>query len=316
MRSFSSGSFGRSDDPWFRVGNIDVSTTIGLVGFGIISVFIYVAEGNTRALSKFFWMTTRDFGFLTGGSVLEGQIWRLVTWPLFLEPGARVFWSLILFAVFYMLGSQLEASMGRRPFALFLGTITVVTPIVMTVVEVLTGINGVVAGLRYLEFAVLIGFALVWPEARFMFGIPAWVIAAVIVGVETLQTVADRNWYGLMFGACVVALALLLMRSMGFAEQAEWIPRAPLPAFYRTQPSYGQAYGYTPTSTKPSKPKRGRHRRNLRSVSPANKHGADPSDTEIDALLDQVANQGLDSLSKAQRKQLEAYSKRLRDRDK
>ena len=37
-------------------------------------------------------------------------------------------------------------------------------------------------------------------------------------------------------------------------------------------------------------------------------------DMEIDALLDQVAERGLDSLTKDQRKRLEEHSKRLRKR--
>ena len=37
-------------------------------------------------------------------------------------------------------------------------------------------------------------------------------------------------------------------------------------------------------------------------------------DMEIDALLDQVAERGLDSLTKDQRKRLEDHSKRLRKR--
>ena len=38
------------------------------------------------------------------------------------------------------------------------------------------------------------------------------------------------------------------------------------------------------------------------------------ADMEIDSLLDQVAEQGLDSLTKDQRKRLEEHSKRLRKR--
>jgi hypothetical protein len=304
MRSFNAGSFGQSDDPWFRVGDVGVTTTLALIGTGVASLFIYVVEGGARGFSKYFWMVTQSTGL---GSPLDGQIWRIFTWPLVLEPGARVFWTLILFAIFFMLGSQVEAKMGRIPYTAFLAAITVVPAVLMIVVEVLTGIDGGVGGLRYLEFAVLIAFALAWPAARFWPGLPAWVIAAGIVVIEALQTVADRNWYGLLFGALVVALALILTRSMGHAEDADWIPRAPLPAVFA--PSYG--YG---RPSRPSRPSRSRRRSNLRPVAPPDPVESDLADMEIDALLDQVATEGLDSLTKEQRKKLEDHSKRLRKR--
>ena len=77
----------------------------------------------------------------------EGQIWRLVTWPLPTEPSL---WTLLLVAVFWMLGSQLEALMGRMRFTFFLLVLTVVPALVMTALE-FTDIFGFAYGLRYVE---------------------------------------------------------------------------------------------------------------------------------------------------------------------
>ncbi len=116
MRSFSSGSFGRSNDPWFRVGDVGVTTTIALTAMGVFSIFVYVAEGSSRALSKYFWLTPRGISSVFGPSVSEGGVWRLFTWPLFLDNQTRVLNAVILIAIFYMLGSRVEEVMGRIRF--------------------------------------------------------------------------------------------------------------------------------------------------------------------------------------------------------
>jgi hypothetical protein len=304
MRSFSSGSFGRNNDPWFRVGDVGVTTTIALTAMGAFSIFLYVIEGNQRTLSKYFWLTPRGISTAAGPSVTEGGVWRIVTWPLFLEPGARIFFAAILIAIFYMLGSRVEEVMGRIRYARFLGFIIVLPAIAVVVLDLGLGIQGVAGGLRFPELAVLVAFALIYPEARFFFGLPAWGIAVGIVVIEALQTTADRNWFGLLLGTFVVGLATLLVRAMGLAQSATWIPHIPLPA------SLGGSAQRSPGRSRPS---RARRKSNLRSVAPDPVQD-DLADMEIDALLDQVANEGLDSLTKAQRKRLEEHSKRMRKR--
>jgi len=306
MRSFSSGSFGRSNDPWFRVGDVGVTTTIALTAMGVFSVFVYVAEGSSRALSKYFWLTPRGFSDLLGPSVAEGGVWRLFTWPLFLDNQTRVLNAVILIAIFYMLGSRVEEVMGRIRYTRFILFIIVLPAVAVTALDLGLGITGVAGGLRFPELAVLIAFALIYPEARFFFGIPAWAIAIGIIVIELLQTTADRNWFGLLLGTFVVVLAGLLVRAMGLAESAAWIPRIPLPASLGGAPQRGGG-------TRGARPSRARRKSNLTSVAPDPLQD-DLADMEIDSLLDQVANDGLDSLTKAQRKRLEEHSKRMRKR--
>ncbi len=93
---------------------------------------------------------------------------------------------------------------------------------------------------------------------------------------------------------------------MGLAESAAWIPRIPLPASLGGSPQSGGA-------SRPSRPSRARRKSNLKAVAP-DPIQDDLAEMEIDALLDQVANDGLDSLTKAQRNRLEEHSKRMRKR--
>ena len=294
---YPSRRFGYSDDPWFRIGGFPVSTTAFVVGLGVISMIIWGIEGRFGPLFRELVLVSDDFS-ASLGSVVEGDIWRLVTWPIPNEPH---FWTIVLFAIFYMLGSQIESLLGRWRFAFFLIALTLIPAVIVTAVEAATGINGYVAGLRMVEVGVLVAFAAQYAQARFWPGIPGWVIAVVIVGLDALQALGNRNWFALVVLACTVAVALLGIRAFGHATNLTWIPKL----------SMSSSSSQQSTSTGWSRSRRrSRGRDHLRSV-PSAGESVSP---EIDALLDQVASQGLDSLTRKQRKQLEAHARRLRRR--
>lgn len=297
---YPSRRFGYSDDPWFRIGTFPVSTTAFVVGLGVVSMIFTAAEGQYGPLYRNLVLLSEDLTFrgMPLGSVLEGEVWRLVTWPI---PNEISFWTIILFAIFYMLGSQIESLLGRWRFAFFLVALTVIPAVVVTALEVLTGVSGGVAGLRMVEVGVLVAFAAQYAHARFWPGIPGWVIAIVIVGLDVLQYTSNRNWFALIVLACTVAVALLGIRAFGYATNLTWIPKL----------SLASGSSQTATESQHSRSRRrGRGRDHLRAV-PTRDESVTP---EIDALLDQVASQGLDSLTRKQRKQLEAHARRLRRR--
>ncbi len=299
MRSFNMGRFGSSDDPWFRVGTVDVSTTIFVVGVGVLSIFMWAIEGPTHPLFGKLWFIPSQ--------VANGQVWRLITWPI---PNDPDIWTLLLLAVFFMLGSQLEASMGRRLFTAFLVVLTVIPPVVATLFYLVAGSDGLVLGLRFLELGVLVAFALRAPNARFWPGIPAWGIAAGIIVLDLLQYVGARGQgLSIMFLLTTVAMSLIAMRSLGFADEVDWIPKVPLPA------SYG---GASKPAARRSTSRR--KRRGKLAVAPApipapRRELSRLEEAEIDMILDQVSAHGMDSLTPEQRKRLEDHAKRLRRRD-
>ena len=97
------------NEPWFRVGRVDVTTTVALISLGILSAFIWALEGVQHEFSRKI--------LLNADKVSDGEIWRVVTWPLVNEPSI---WTIFLFFILYLLGNQLENLMGRRPFMFFL----------------------------------------------------------------------------------------------------------------------------------------------------------------------------------------------------
>lgn len=290
--------FGSSDEPWFRVGNVDVNTTTFVTGLGVLSIFVWAIEGPSHSLLKWLWLNT--------DSVLSGQIWRLVTWPIPNDPNI---WTVVMLAVFFMLGSQLEASMGRRHFTALLLSLTIVPAAVVTLYDLIGGGFGLVFGLRFVELGVLCAFALRWPNLRFWPGIPAWVIAAVIVGVNFLDYLGDRYTAGILVLVASAAVGLFATRAMGYAEEADWLPKLPVPASFG-----GTAAAPSRTSTSRRKRRRG----NLSAVPAAGsaprKELSKLEEAEMDAILDQVAEHGMDSLTPEQRNRLELHSRRLRRR--
>lgn len=299
---FSFRRFSSSDDPWFRIGEVAVTTTLFIAGLTVISMFVWAAEGSFGPIFRNLWLISDNP--LTG-SVLDGQLWRLFTWPI---PNQPDFWNVVLIVVFVMLGSQLEAMMGRRPYTWFVGGLVLVPALLVTVLELLLSVSGGAFGLRFVELGILIAFAAHNPKALFWPGIPAWILAGIIIAIDYLQIIGNRDDYDFALLSAIVVVALVGVRSLGYAEDLQWIPRLPLPE---------RVSGTATTQRRPQRSggnRRRRSRGNLRAV-PAPNPGTDrTAEMEIDALLDQVASQGLDSLTKAQRKRLEQHSRELRRR--
>ena len=42
------------NEPWFRIGRVDVTTTVALISLGILSAFIWALEGVQHEFSRCF----------------------------------------------------------------------------------------------------------------------------------------------------------------------------------------------------------------------------------------------------------------------
>ena len=147
----------------------------------------------------------------------------------------------------------------------------------------------------------MIAFAAQYPTARFWPGVPAYGIVGVIYGLDILQAVSVRSGPQLIMLIAVAATALIGFRSFGYANDLQWIPKVRLPSVVT---------GIAPVR-RPRSTKRSIRRRHLKTVTEIRESSAE---REIDKILDQVAESGINSLSKTQRKKLEEHSKKLRKR--
>ncbi len=292
--SFSSPESRYGGPPWFRVGELDITTTVLVTGACVLSMFVWAASPD--ALEPL---------ILFADDVRRGQLWRLLTWPFANAPDI---WTVITIAIFWYFGRELEGLLGRNRFATFLVILTVVPAIVAAIAD----LN--VAGIEYLELGVFIVFIAEYPFARFFFGIPGWVIGAVIVGLQFLVLVGNRDGSGLIFLIVLLATAGLAARSYGLASNLPWIPKLPLP---------GAAPSSKPArSSTPKRSRGGRGSGSGRTVvdgpwaAPPPPTGARTNDVaaqaELDALLDKISASGLESLTNDEKRRLNELSKRLR----
>ena len=290
MHSFQPSRFGGSGDPWFRIGTFDIGSAAFLSLASFIGMLVYAFEPIDKPLARLLAFNTDE--------ILSGQIWRIFTYWIPNEPG---FFELISIVLVFLFGNQLEGALGRvrmLRFLIVLGLIPVVTLLILHI----TGIDrSVFIGVSIIGSGLFYAFIAYMPHARSFFNIPLWWFGAFFFGITILGAISARNTQALVLEVAVVGGALTAARSFGLAPELHWIPDL----------SGGSSGGSRPT--RPARPSRARRKSNLRPVE-TNPIADDLADMEIDALLDQVATDGLDSLTKAQRQRLEEHSKRMRKR--
>ena len=108
----------RMRDGWFRLGNLDVTTTALLVLLGAASMVWWAID--SLSLERL---------WFTGFQVRSGEVWRLVTWPIPNPP--RDIWVVITLAFFWFVGHAIEDRIGRKPFTVML-LATIVLPAAIT----------------------------------------------------------------------------------------------------------------------------------------------------------------------------------------
>ena len=237
-------------------------------------------------------------------------MWRLVTWPLANEPGI---WAVLTIAIFWYFGREIEGLLGRTKFAIMLLLLAVVPGLVGVALDIGD------FSLRAIEFGVFLVFIAEYPYVRFFFGIPAWAIGAVFVGIEVLQYLGFRETERIVLLFVTIAVAALTARSMGLAQSLPWIPKIPYPGTgggrsrRKRRAPRGSATGAVidgpwGTSSR-SGPTRGA------SLPQPPRPVDDPHDqAELDHLLDKISGRRHGRPHPAEKRRLNELSKRLRNR--
>ena len=300
----------RQRDGWFRIGTLDITTTVLVALVSLASMLVY-------AIDSVFTMK----GAFVSELVRNGEVWRVFTWPLVNPPDI---WTLIDIAIFWYFGNQVEERMGRKPQAVLLACMTVIPAVIVTLLNTANEFgNG-----RWSSYSFsLITFAVVMftiyvldnPNARFFFGIPGWVMAAAIVGIRVLQLVSVRAWAQLILLALVMVIGCFGAAQRGMLDAFEWIPR-----FKRLAGPPPSPYGVIGSARPKPKRSRGLRRSRGKATSTNNPVVTGPWATstggptpleqaELDVLLDRISAGGIDSLTKEEKARLNALSKRMRD---
>lgn len=272
-------------DGWFKVGQVDVTTTALLVGLGIVSMFVYAIKRDLLLKLAFL-----------GPLVRNGEVWRLVTWPT-VNPPTEI-WVVLTLAFFWFVGHRIEDSIGRRRFTTLIALMTVVPAALVSLVQFEA--VSYAFGLGILGIGLLVIFALDNPGAMFFFGIPAWAIAGVYVGIDVLRYLGDRRFETLFLELGVIVVGLVAARQYGLVSNLEFIPKV----------GGGRSARKTVRATK-----RQGGATVVAGPWPVADTGHSAIDQlELDGLLDKISAHGMDSLSRTEKARLNELSKKLRGR--
>ncbi len=283
-RRFRAAPGGRGpNDPWFRLGSLDVNTTMLVVLLSVAAFVVFAVEPVTKPIM---WSLVLD-----PEAVLRGQVWRVVTWP-FAYPSIS-FWSVLTLFFFWYFGNDLEVNdLGRGRMLRFLIAVTLVLGLLNVALAALLPITGLLFGIDEVQIIVLLAWIAEHPQRRFLFNVPAWVFGVVIVGIQVLSLLGYRMWFELLNLLLGIVLCSLVARSVGLLTAYSWLPSAPR---RRSRRGGGRQSGRQSGRATSSGPRV--------VVGPwepqPSKHQA-----RMDALLDKIHESGTESLSDAERREL------------
>lgn len=276
--------------PLTCVGGFPVDTTTVLVAAHIITmVFSTIAltamSGN---MVENYSALAHWFGF-NGISAIQGKFWTILTYP-FLHNIAisHVFFAVELF-FFFLFGREVERYIGRNAYIWFYSLLIVVPAIVVGLMSTLLGPEMLV-GARAIHFAVFVGFVTIYPNVQFIFGLVAKWLAWGFFAIYTLAYLARSDWQGLIYLWSTCGLAYFLLRSAGVGGGFSW---------------FQSLEGW----------KEQRHERRVQQRIEQYERKEAEKEQTVDAILDKISSEGMDSLTAHERNLLNRASKDLHQKD-
>jgi membrane associated rhomboid family serine protease len=214
--------------------------------------------------------------------VLTGQVWRIVTYGLFNQPGLDFAFSMLML---FWFGRELERFFGRRVFGILYGGVYLIPTVLLTLIGLITPTSrlGQPGAL-----AVFIAFATQFPGMPVFFTLIAKWAAFILVGIYSMVHLASRDWISLAILGATCAYAHFFIR---YQQGSFELPRF---RAFRRKPKLRVL-----PDLKPGKPARAE-----KTVS--NPPTPPESMAEVDALLDKIATSGISSLTPKERAKLEA----------
>ena len=205
-------------------------------------------------------------------AIFGGEVWRLLTATFTHGSVMHWFWNMLMLFIF---GSLVERHLGFK--GLFL--LTLIVALLSNFIHVAFVSDNPVLGFSGVDYAILVAFAAIAPRARVLMLIipmPAWVLAAIVVGLDTLRYIESGNQSGTAYNVHLTGAAC------GFlAIRGAWLIR----------------------------PFRARWQQ-AKADKKEQKLAFDQA--ELDRLLAKVSAEGLQSLSKSERNFLQHFSQSQR----
>jgi len=267
------------DDPLFRVQGYGVYVTELLVAIYIV---FFVLEALSQALG--IQGLLAELALSTSAVTGRGHVWQLLTYPL-LNPLSG--WFAISMLFFYGFGREVERGLGRKSFITLYASLTVIPALLLTCLSLATHQAYAYAGTDALHLSLFVAFALLYPDASMLFGVLAKWGAAIFVVLGTSLFIAGHQWTDLEFLWIDIGVVTAAIRLPVVSNFAAWMEE------------------------------RQEHERQLRVQAQIaeRKRIEERRNQSIDPILDKIAKQGIQSLTRDEREQLEQARLELLKRD-
>ena len=170
---------------------------------GIPNLMMYIALGSAlvyiiNMIDKTY--TLYNILCFDRAAILQGQIWRLFTYPLVFDMGGILYTAIGLIC-YYSLGRASENSWGTFRFNLFYFT-------GMLLMDIYCMIFGCAASADYLNLSLFLAYATMYPDAQFLFLFIIPVIARIFALLDLLLMVFGLLMYPFPYNLfSVIALA-------------------------------------------------------------------------------------------------------------
>ena len=256
-------------DPIAWVGRVPVFATTIIVALYVASMIVvtFLLASDAKGILE-------KLTFDSGAVLRELELWRCLTYAFINPPDP---WFIIALVMLYIFGRDVEQFLGRAGFVrLYLGLL-LLGPSLLLAATFATGHDFTLTQ-GWANFAVFIAFAALYPGAQLLFQITAKALALVFLGINVLQLVAMRQWPEMTVLLATSALAWYAIRH-GAALNFDFLSRL------------------RPVSHRTSQPR-------LRVMPPPKETPVDPHRI-IDPLLDKISRDGIASLTRREREQLE-----------
>lgn len=156
---------------------------------GIPNLMLYVTIGT--ALVYLMSMFDRSYTLFNAlcfnrELILQGQVWRLFTYIFVYDAGYMLVTAIVLFC-YYTLGRAMESLWGTLRFNLFYFTGVVL-------MDVFCMIFGGAADITYLNMSLFLGYATMFPQARFLFlyiiPVKAWIFGVIDLALTAVSVIS------------------------------------------------------------------------------------------------------------------------------
>ena len=140
--------------------------------------------------------------------ILQGQVWRLITWIVYPPSTSSPLWFVIAILFFYYpISASLEHTWGKFKFTLYIlsGMIfTVIAAFILHFVMggVLDGLGGIIFSTYYISLSIFLAYSLTYPDMTvlLMFVIPVkmkWmsIVYAAIVIYDVVRYFMNGAWF-------------------------------------------------------------------------------------------------------------------------